>query len=204
MIRLRIRILRSASRDCMLGNTYWSCEQVEVISSFAVSSFGLRVTPEKTFNHFILRDGEQHAAWPLNFTGSSVHQTVLNARTERRNRTRKYWDTVTRGRVTSSILISSVSIRPGKKISIGLPSPLVLKLSQCADVDAASFKALSEEYTKDKNKVYYKWISSGRFWVVELPLADAKSFEVIGSNLAKTRSMFGGTVNLYQESIRRL
>lgn len=40
-------------------------EAVEVISSFAVSSFGLLVTPEKTFNHFIVRDGEQHAAWPL-------------------------------------------------------------------------------------------------------------------------------------------
>ena len=40
-------------------------EAVEVTSSFAVSSFGLLVTPEKTFNHFIVRDGEQHAAWPL-------------------------------------------------------------------------------------------------------------------------------------------
>jgi|LakMenEpi03Aug12_release.lakeMendotaPanAssembly.Ray.scaffolds.fasta_scaffold84217_3 serine/threonine protein kinase len=40
-------------------------EAVEVISSFAVSSFGLLVTPEKTFNHFIVRDGEQHSAWPL-------------------------------------------------------------------------------------------------------------------------------------------
>jgi serine/threonine protein kinase len=40
-------------------------EAVEVVSSFAVSSFGLQVTPEKTFNHFIVRDGEQHAAWPL-------------------------------------------------------------------------------------------------------------------------------------------
>ena len=60
-----------------------------------------------------------------------------------------------------------------------------LKLRQCTDVDAASFKALSEEYTKDKNKVYYKWISDGRFWIVELPLADPKSFEVINSNLAR-------------------
>ena len=60
-----------------------------------------------------------------------------------------------------------------------------LKLKQCADIDATSFKALSEEYTKDKNKVYYKWINSGRFWVVELPLADAKSFEVVSSKLAK-------------------
>ena len=60
-----------------------------------------------------------------------------------------------------------------------------LQLSQCADVDAASFKALSEEYTKDKNKVYYKCTSPGRFWVVELPLADATSFEVISFDLAK-------------------
>ncbi|XZE17576.1 protein kinase domain-containing protein [Pirellulaceae bacterium SH449] len=60
-----------------------------------------------------------------------------------------------------------------------------LKLSQCANVDAASFKALSEEYTKDKNMVYYKWISPGQFWVVELPSADVSSFEVIGFNLAR-------------------
>ena len=40
-------------------------QQEEVISSFAVSLFGLSVTPEKTFNHFILRDGQQHAAWPV-------------------------------------------------------------------------------------------------------------------------------------------
>jgi hypothetical protein len=38
----------------------------EVINSFAVSVFGLSVTPEKTFNHFIVRDGNQHAAWPVN------------------------------------------------------------------------------------------------------------------------------------------
>jgi hypothetical protein len=59
------------------------------------------------------------------------------------------------------------------------------ELTLCHDVDAASFKALSEEYTKDKNKAYYKWISPGRFWVVELPEADARSFEVVGFNLAK-------------------
>ncbi|XZE55975.1 protein kinase domain-containing protein [Planctomycetaceae bacterium SH139] len=60
-----------------------------------------------------------------------------------------------------------------------------LKVSLCTNVDAASFKALSEEYTKDKNKVYYKWISNDHFWVVELPLADAQSFEVISTNLAR-------------------
>jgi hypothetical protein len=60
-------------------------------------------------------------------------------------------------------------------------------LTQCANIDAASFKALSEEYSKDKNKVYYKWVSQKRYWVVELPFADAVSFEVIGFNLAKDK-----------------
>ncbi len=60
-----------------------------------------------------------------------------------------------------------------------------LDLTLCSNVDAASFKALSEEYSKDKNKVYYKWISPDRFWVVELPKADVKSFEVVGFNFAK-------------------
>lgn len=58
-------------------------------------------------------------------------------------------------------------------------------LTLCHDVDAKSFAAPSEEYTKDKNQVYYKWISPGRFWVCVLPDADPKTFEVLGFNLAK-------------------
>ncbi|MDT8389287.1 MAG: DKNYY domain-containing protein [Lentisphaeria bacterium] len=61
------------------------------------------------------------------------------------------------------------------------------QLTLCSEVDAASFQVLSEEYTKDKDKVYYKWISPGRFWVVELPEADATSFEVLGFNLARDK-----------------
>ncbi|HMN97563.1 MAG TPA: DKNYY domain-containing protein [Phycisphaerales bacterium] len=52
-------------------------------------------------------------------------------------------------------------------------------------VHAASFAALSEEYAKDKNTVYYKWISPGRFWVVEIPGADPATFEVMDRNLAR-------------------
>jgi len=52
-------------------------------------------------------------------------------------------------------------------------------------VDAASFVVLSEEYAKDRNTVYYKWISPGRFWAVEIPGADPWTFEVIDFNLAK-------------------
>jgi hypothetical protein len=62
------------------------------------------------------------------------------------------------------------------------------KLTLCSKVDAASFEVLSEEYTKDKNKVYYKWISPGRFWVVELPKADAATFESVGFNLARDKN----------------
>ncbi len=53
------------------------------------------------------------------------------------------------------------------------------KLTLCSKVDAASFEVLNEQYSKDKNKVYYKWVSPGRFWVVELPAADVASFKVI-------------------------
>ena len=62
------------------------------------------------------------------------------------------------------------------------------KLTLCSKVDAASFEVLSEEYTRDKNKVYYKWISPGRFWVVELPKADAATFESVGFNLARDKN----------------
>lgn len=62
--------------------------------------------------------------------------------------------------------------------------PLVV----CQDVDASSFQALSEEYTKDKNSVYYKWISPGRFWVVEIPDADPDTFVVLDFNLAKDQN----------------
>jgi hypothetical protein len=62
------------------------------------------------------------------------------------------------------------------------------KLTLCSKVDSASFEVLSEEYTKDKNKVYYKWISPGRFWVVELPKADAATFESVGFNLARDKN----------------
>jgi serine/threonine protein kinase len=62
-----------------------------------------------------------------------------------------------------------------------LGRPLVL----AHDVDTASFASLSAEYAKDKNKVYYKWISPGQFWVVVIPDADPATFEVMDFNLAK-------------------
>lgn len=63
------------------------------------------------------------------------------------------------------------------------------KLKLCTDVDADSFEVLSREYTRDRNKVYYKWISPGsRFWVVELPDADPKTFEAIAFELARDKN----------------
>jgi len=54
----------------------------------------------------------------------------------------------------------------------GLDQPMIL----CTSPDVASFEALSEEYCRDRNKVYYKWISPGKFLMIELPGADAASF----------------------------
>lgn len=62
------------------------------------------------------------------------------------------------------------------------------KLALASNVDAASFEALSYDYSKDKNKVYYKWISGPRFWVVEIPGADPGTFEVLGLALAKDKN----------------
>lgn len=62
------------------------------------------------------------------------------------------------------------------------------KLTLCSNVDAASFEVLSQDYTKDKNKVYYKWISGSRFWVVEVPGADSETFEVLGLSLARDKN----------------
>ncbi len=58
-------------------------------------------------------------------------------------------------------------------------------LELCQEVHAPTFVALSEQYTKDRNTVYYKWISPGEFWVVQLPEADGATFEVLGFNLAR-------------------
>jgi serine/threonine protein kinase len=161
-------------------------EAVEVVSSFAVSSFGLLVTPEKTFNHFIVCDGQQHAAWPLGSPEAAyIRQVLTLVQNEGKDK-----EVLGHGysRQGDFIYFDKQRIdQAGNENFDRFAKSNNLKLSQCANVDAASFKALSEEYTKDKNKVYYKYksIGSDRFWVVDLPQADAKSFEVIGSNFAK-------------------
>jgi hypothetical protein len=71
-----------------------------------------------------------------------------------------------------------------KEFARAVGHPLVL----CRGVHAASFVALSEQYTKDKDKVYYKWISPGRFWVVELTGADPATFEALDNYLARDRN----------------
>jgi hypothetical protein len=67
----------------------------------------------------------------------------------------------------------------------GFERHLGRRVKPARGVDAASFVPLSEEYSRDKNTVYYKWISPGRFWVVEIPGADPATFTVMDFNLAK-------------------
>lgn len=73
----------------------------------------------------------------------------------------------------------------GRETLAGFERALGRRLVLAHDVDAASFAALSEEYSKDRSAVYYKWISPGRFWVVVIPDADPATFEVMDFNLAK-------------------
>lgn len=73
----------------------------------------------------------------------------------------------------------------GRETLEGFQRTLGRRLVLANDVDAESFVALSEEYAKDKDTVYYKWISPGRFWVVEIPDADPATFETMDFNLAK-------------------
>lgn len=73
----------------------------------------------------------------------------------------------------------------GRTTLEGFQRSLGRRLVLANDVDAATFVALGEEYSKDKDKVYYKWISPGQFWVVVIPDADPATFEVMDSNLAK-------------------
>jgi hypothetical protein len=62
------------------------------------------------------------------------------------------------------------------------------ELTLANEVDAATFQGLSEDYSKDENKVYYKWISGPRFWVVEIPGADPATFEPLGLALARDKN----------------
>ncbi|OUT53907.1 MAG: hypothetical protein CBB71_23525 [Rhodopirellula sp. TMED11] len=77
--------------------------------------------------------------------------------------------------------------QPGKGVIFGFRRAMTRPVKLCAAPDAASFEVLSEEYTRDKNKVYYKWISPGRFLMIELPNADPMTFAVVGSNLARDK-----------------
>jgi hypothetical protein len=80
---------------------------------------------------------------------------------------------------------------------IDTPSPELLKkvvdskfgpFKTAEGLDVASFEALSEEYTRDKNRVYYKVISTGEFIVIVLPEADPASFDVLTFALARDKN----------------
>lgn len=59
------------------------------------------------------------------------------------------------------------------------------------DVDAASFEVLSEQYTKDKFAVYYKWVSPGWYCIGEVVGADPATFEALDFDLARdARNVF--------------
>jgi hypothetical protein len=77
---------------------------------------------------------------------------------------------------------------------IDTPSPRLLRkvvmskfgsFKTAEGLDVASFEALSEEYTRDQNRVYYKVFSNDEFIVIVMPEADPASFELLGGELAR-------------------
>lgn len=79
---------------------------------------------------------------------------------------------------------------------IDTPSPRLLRkvvmskfgpFKTAEGLDVASFETLCEEYTRDKNRVYYKVISNDEFIVIVLPEADPASFELLGGNLTRDK-----------------
>jgi hypothetical protein len=69
--------------------------------------------------------------------------------------------------------------QPSRMNLLGFSRGLGRKLAPCPSPDAATFRALSEEYSRDQNRVYHKWISQRRFLVVELDHADPATFKPI-------------------------
>jgi hypothetical protein len=79
---------------------------------------------------------------------------------------------------------------------IDMPSPALLRkvvrskfgpFKTAEGLDVASFEALNETYTRDKNRVYYKVISNDEFIVIVLPEADPASFELLGGDLTRDK-----------------
>lgn len=56
------------------------------------------------------------------------------------------------------------------------------------DIDVNSFRALSELYAKDKNRVYFKQTVGDSFLLFKLPAADSGSFEIVTKNLGKDKT----------------
>ena len=77
---------------------------------------------------------------------------------------------------------------------IDMPSPRLLRkvvmskfgpFTTAEGLDAASFEALTDVHTRDRNRVYYKVVSNDEFIVIVLPEADPATFELLGDGLAR-------------------
>jgi hypothetical protein len=80
---------------------------------------------------------------------------------------------------------------------IDMPSPDILKklvqsqygpFKTAEGLDAASFKALSTTYTRDKNHVYYKIDDIEQFIIIQLPKADPASFHLSADGLVRDKN----------------
>jgi hypothetical protein len=77
--------------------------------------------------------------------------------------------------------------RPSRKLLRKVEASKFGPFTTAEGLDVASFEALSEEYTRDVNRVYYKIFSNGEFVVIVLPEADPASFELLGGELTRDK-----------------
>ena len=77
---------------------------------------------------------------------------------------------------------------PPRKLVLGYSLSGKKRIRVARSVDAATFKPLSEEYSKDQNMVYYKSRSTGYFLVVELPDADVETFQALNMHYATDKN----------------
>jgi DKNYY family len=90
---------------------------------------------------------------------------------------------------------------------IDMPSPQLLRkvtrsqfgpFKTAEGLDVGSFEVLSETYTRDESRVYYKVISNDEFIVIVLPEADPASFELLEGNLTRDKNRVWYTFEIRQ------
>jgi hypothetical protein len=92
------------------------------------------------------------------------------------------------GEITGSGVNATRIDRPSPQVLQGFRDAKMGPFETCEGLDVETFEPLSEEYSRDRNHVYFKVISPGVFLVIKLPEADPGSFEVLAPSLGRDQT----------------